>query len=255
MFSTGEDVRERFGTRIVGSTIYVHDEIDSTNLSALRLAKAGAGPGTIVLARTQTAGRGRLGRDWRDTPGGSLLVSVLVAPPALMQWAVTSAAALAVADAIRETLDLPALIKWPNDVMVHDRKVAGILAEGPAGGLVAVGIGVNVAGSSDQMPEDLAQTAGFLSELAGRPLQPGEMLAALAPHLDAHCIALADGGAPALIERIRELNYLAGRRVTVRGAGEEVSGEARGWADTGALIVVDDAGETHQFEAGLVTLS
>jgi len=254
MINTGDDIRARFGTRTMGACVHVHDEIDSTNLAALRLARAGAVEGTLVLARHQTAGRGRLGRGWTDLPGRSLLLTALVAPPTEMQWLVTCAAALALAEGVDEWLDLPALIKWPNDVMVHDRKVAGVLAEGPAAGLMAVGMGVNVAGRAAELPEELRESAGYLSEEAGRELDPEELLGPLLPRLDANCLALKEGRADELLDRVRRLDYLVGRRVTVRGARRELTGEAAGWADSGALLIRDDAGKVYQFEAGDVTV-
>jgi BirA family biotin operon repressor/biotin-[acetyl-CoA-carboxylase] ligase len=256
-------MRERFDTRVIGAALHLHDEIDSTNLEALRLAKAGAPEGTLVVARTQTAGRGRLGRTWADAPGGSLLMTALVAPPSGIEWMVTPAAALAVAEAIRDWLYLPAMIKWPNDVLSDDRKVAGVLAEGSAGavaggpatGLVAVGIGVNVTGDTDGLPEELHGRAGFLSEGADRALDPDDMFAALLPRLDESFLALREGDARRIIARIREMDWLRGRRVTLSGAGENVSGVAEGWTDTGTLILRADDGALTEFAAGVVTVA
>ena len=253
--SDGEDVRERFDTRTIGAALHLHDEIDSTNLEALRLAKAGAPEGTVVVARTQTAGRGRLGRTWADAPGGSLLMTARVAPPSGIEWMVTPAAALAVAEAIRDWLDLPAMIKWPNDVLSDNRKVAGTLAEGSADGLVAVGIGVNVTGDTDDLPQELRGRAGFLSEGAGRALDPDDMFAMLLPRLDESFLALREGDARRIIARIREMDWLRGRRVTLSGAGENVSGVAEGWTDTGTLILRTDDGAFTEFPAGVVTVA
>lgn len=252
--AVGEDVRGRFRTRVIGAALHWHDEIDSTNLEALRLAKAGAPEGTVVVAHTQTAGRGRLGRVWADAPGGSLLMTALVAPPPGIEWMVTPATALAVAEAIRDWLDLPAMIKWPNDVLSDNRKVAGVLAEGSATGLVAVGIGVNVTGEIGDLPEELRERAGFLSEGASRALDPDDMFAALLPRLDESFLALREGDARRIITRIREMDWLRGRRVTLSSAGENVSGVAEGWTDSGALILRTDNGALTEFTAGVVTV-
>ncbi len=252
--SDGEDVRERFGTRTIGAAVHMHDEIDSTNLEALRLAKASAPEGTVVIARTQTAGRGRLGRTWADAPGGSLLMTTLVTSPPGIEWMVTPAAALAVAEAVRDWLDLPAMIKWPNDVLCDNRKIAGILAEGSAVGLVAVGIGVNVTGDTGDLPEDVHGRAGFLSEGAGRALDLGDMFAALLPRLDANFLELQAGDAPEIIARIREMDWLRGKTVTLSSAGKDVSGVAEGWADSGALIICKYDGTFTEIPTGVVTV-
>jgi len=121
-------------------------EVDSTNRYLLDLARAGAPEGTVVVADHQTAGRGRLGRTWEAPPGSGLLVSVLLRPSLAPQrrWLVTAAVALAAADACQAAAGGPRpAIKWPNDLLVEDRKVAGILAESDAGAVV-VGVGINV---------------------------------------------------------------------------------------------------------------
>ncbi len=253
--SDAEDVRERFGTHTIGAALHRHDEIDSTNLEALRLERAGAPEGTVVVAGTQTAGRGSFGRTWTDAPGGSLLMTALVAPPPDIEWMVTPAAALAVAETVRDWLDLPAMIKWPNDVLENNRKIAGILAEGSANGLVAVGIGVNVTGEIGDLPEDIHGRARFLSERAGRALDPDDMFAALLPRLDENFLALQAGDAAGIIARIRKMDWLRGRRVTLESAGETVTGVAAGWTDQGALVMCRDDGTFTELPAGTVTVT
>ncbi len=142
--------------------VEVHEEIDSTNLEALRQAEAGAGEGLVVVAETQTAGRGRLGHTWLDVPGGCLLFSVLLRPPRGAEGLLTAAAALSVAEAVRAELELPAEIKWPNDLMLGGRKFGGVLAESAGGELATVGVGINVIGHPADLPEELRETATFL---------------------------------------------------------------------------------------------
>src|SRR5262249_38957175 len=143
-------------------------ETTSTNDRARDLALAGAPHGTVVTAATQTAGRGRQGRTWTAPAGAALLMSVVVRePPALLSLA----AAVGVAEAVGEE----AGIKWPNDVLLADRKVAGILIEGrPQDRWAVVGIGVNVAVDPRQLPPELRASAGTL----GRPTADVEVLLA-----------------------------------------------------------------------------
>src|ERR1700722_4470317 len=119
-------------------------EVDSTNRYLLDLARAGAPEGVVVVADHQLAGRGRLGRSWEAAPGGALLVSILLRPPLApeQRWRTTAAVALATADACVAHGASGAAVKWPNDILVGDAKLAGILAEAD-GGAVGGGVGIN----------------------------------------------------------------------------------------------------------------
>src|SRR5581483_105763 len=151
-------------------------EIDSTQRLARDLARAGAEEGTCVVAEAQSAGRGRLGRTWHSPPGTNLYCSVVLRPPL---------APAAVPAAVAETTTLSAEIKWPNDVLVGGRKVAGILTELEAElervRFVIVGIGVNL--NTTAFPAELAERATSLALASGRPVDraafTGRLLAAL----------------------------------------------------------------------------
>lgn len=219
-------------------------ELDSTNVRAQALASAGAPHGTLVTAAAQTAGHGRHGRPWVTPPGRALACSlVLRDPPRLLPML----AALAVAE-VAEALDRHgrrAQIKWPNDVLLDGRKVAGILAEGrPQEGWVVLGIGLNVAVAPDDFPPELRTLATSLEA------EPAAIERALALLLDTLGRWLA---APAqeAIAAYRARDALAGRTIGWNGGG---AGEALGIADDGRLRVRDrrtgeelllDAGEVH----------
>src|SRR5438105_4363779 len=155
------------GTRF--GTIEWYREVDSTNVQLLAHARDGAPDGLVMVADAQRAGRGRLGRSWTAPPGGSLLVSVLLRPvlPVELWPLLGSAAAVAAVDAVVIACDLPARVKWPNDVLVRDRKLGGILAEAdPSHETVVVGVGLNVAW--DACPPELQETATAVSLERGR---------------------------------------------------------------------------------------
>ena len=210
----------------------------STNDRARALAQDGAPHGTLVTAAAQDAGRGRQGRTWSAPPRRALLLSlVLRDPPALLPLA----AALAVA----ETAGPEAQIKWPNDVLVADRKVAGILAEGrPHEGWAVLGIGVNVALRVDELPAELHATAGTLG-LTPADLEPTleRLLAALE-----RALALDD---TALLEAYRGRDALRGQEVAWAGG----RGTAGGVDGAGRLVVeLADGGRT-ALSAGEVHLA
>src|SRR5262249_51897851 len=143
-------------------TILRFDSIDSTNLEAMRQAKAGAAEGLCIIAREQTQGRGRLDRSWHSPKDAGLYFSVVLRPFfKLFRWPVISlAAALAVHDALAKVVQLTADIKWPNDIVFGDRKLAGILAETVEtsdGAAVVLGIGINL--TSENFPPRLSKLA------------------------------------------------------------------------------------------------
>jgi len=213
----------------------------STNDRARELAEAGAPHGTLVTAAEQTAGRGRQGRRWSTPAGGTLAMSLILRePPALPPLA----AAVAVADAAGPA----ARIKWPNDVLVDGRKVAGILIEGrPPAGWLVLGIGVNVAVDLTQLPPELAGTAGSL----GRdPRDVESFLADLLAALEARLTQPA----AEVLEAWRARDALLDRPVTYAPPADG-AGIARGVDDDGRLIVETPTGERVALAAGEVHLS
>jgi BirA family transcriptional regulator, biotin operon repressor / biotin---[acetyl-CoA-carboxylase] ligase len=189
----------------------------STNDRARDLAQAGAPHGTLVTAAEQTAGRGRQGRTWTAPPGSALLLSVVLRdPPALLP--------LAAALAVSEVAESGAQIKWPNDVLLDDRKVAGILAEGrPQDGWAVLGIGLNVALRIEDLPPELHDTAGTLG------LEPADLEPTLERLLAALERTLALDEAT-LLEAYRARDALRGREVswaTGRGRAAGIDGEGR----------------------------
>jgi BirA family biotin operon repressor/biotin-[acetyl-CoA-carboxylase] ligase len=226
---------------MIGSP-HVHYRItDSTNARVRELAAAGAPHGTVVTAEAQTAGRGRQGRTWSAAPGEALLVSALVRGVEPGAALLPLAAAVAVCQAVAP---IEAAIKWPNDVWIERRKVAGILLEGrPQEGWAVVGIGLNV--RTREFPEELRETATSLA-LAGADLSVADVLGALLPKLERWL-----GAPPAeVLQAWRARDALRGERVRW-GTGE---GTAAGIADGGALIVRTDAGARVELDAGEVHL-
>lgn len=210
----------------------------STNDRARALAQAGAPHGTLVTAGEQHRGRGRQGRTWSAPPGQALLMSlVLRGEHSLLPLA----AAVGVAGVCGDGAE----IKWPNDVLLDGRKVAGILAEGrPQAGWVVLGIGLNVAVRLDDLPPELRDTAGTLG-LASTDVEP--VLAGLLSALDA-ALALP---IEALLDAYRERDALRGRPVSWSGG----SGTAAGIDADGRLLVDGDDGERAVLDAGEVHLS
>ncbi|HLY49322.1 MAG TPA: biotin--[acetyl-CoA-carboxylase] ligase [Solirubrobacteraceae bacterium] len=199
--------------------------VDSTNARARSLAERGAPHGAMVTARAQSAGRGRQGRTWSAPPGQALLCSVIVRdPPRLLP--------LAAGIAVAEEVGSHALVKWPNDVLLEGRKVAGILVEGrPQEGWSVLGIGLNVAVRVDELPRDVAERAASMGR-SPRELEP--TLERLLGRLETWLAAPRE----TLLDRLRDRDALLGHRVRWYGG----SGEAAGIDSAGRLVVVTDAG-------------
>ena len=211
--------------------------IGSTNARARELAEAGAPHGTAVTAGEQTAGRGRQGRGWSTPPGSALAVSLVIRDPDPL---LSLRAGLAVAD----LAGAAARVKWPNDVLVDGRKVAGVLVEGrPQEGWAVLGIGVNAALDLSVLPEEVRATAGTLG------LDPRELPRALEVLLAALEARLAEPP-DATLAALRERDALAGRPVRWEG-GE---GEGAGIAADGGLLVRGAGGTVHTLAAGEVHL-
>jgi BirA family biotin operon repressor/biotin-[acetyl-CoA-carboxylase] ligase len=224
---------------MIGSPHVHHRVTDSTNARARALAAAGAPHGTLVTADTQTAGRGRQGRTWTAASGDALLMSLIVRDVSPL---IPLAAAVAVCEALAP---IDAAIKWPNDVWVERRKVAGILLEGrPQEGWAVVGIGLNV--RTREFPEELRETATSLA-LAGVDSTVAETREAVLPALDRWLTTPA----PQVLGAWRERDALSGEGVRW---GEDSEGVAAGISDAGALLVDTPAGDRVELDAGEVHL-
>ena len=222
---------------MIGSPRVHHRLTDSTNERARELAAAGAPHGTLVTADEQSVGRGRQGRAWTAPPKSAVLMSVVLRK-------LSETLPLAAAVAVCEALPLDARIKWPNDVWIEGRKVAGILVEArPQEGWAVLGIGLNV--SVETFPPPLDETATSL-RLAGAALAADEALSALLAALDRWLARPPDE----VLAAWRSRDALLGR--PVRWANGSKEGVAAGVADSGALLVDTadgrvslDAGEVH----------
>jgi BirA family transcriptional regulator, biotin operon repressor / biotin---[acetyl-CoA-carboxylase] ligase len=256
-------------------------ETGSTNSDALALARDGAAEGIVVVADHQTAGRGRRARTWVAPRDGSLLLSLLLRPPAGVAGAATMAVAVALAEAVEAVAGVTAGLKWPNDLVVapapgtggDDRKLAGILAEAdwPAGttisggyraprpwerAVVVVGVGINVSwpapGALGPELADVAATAAALNWV-GPAVDRVDLLVAFLRRLDDRYGALVGegaGGAAAVVAEWRRRSATLGRRVRVDLGADDVEGTAVDVTAEGHLVVETDGGERRTLAVG-----
>lgn len=232
------------------------DSVSSTNDVARELAAAGASEGLCVIAREQTAGRGRQGRSWSSPPDEGLYLSLILRPEvnASQSAMITLAAAVAVAETLRLDFQADADIKWPNDVLVRGRKICGILVEAAIEGnrlqYAVMGIGVNIAQSSFLDP--ISEGATSLLIETGQRISPEDFLAAMLPRLeDWHAAAVSRPDQ--VLARWEELSSSCHDcLVRVESSDGSVEGVTRGLTATGALIVELATGERREIVSGEV---
>lgn len=243
---------------MLGSTILRLDSVASTNDVARDMAASGSPEGTCVLAREQTAGRGRQGRTWASPPGKGLYVSVILRPTirAAQSPVLTLAAAVAVAETLKLDFEVTADIKWPNDVMASGRKICGILVESAIERdrvqYAAMGIGLNVA--QREFPDEVSAVATSLLIETGRSLAPDDVLNPLLERLTRwYEIAVTEPSK--MLVRWEELSsYARGCAVRVESSDWSIEGVTRGLASTGALRVELANGEIREVFSGEVSL-
>jgi BirA family transcriptional regulator, biotin operon repressor / biotin---[acetyl-CoA-carboxylase] ligase len=231
--------------------VFYFATIDSTMLEAARLAEAGGVHGAVVVADEQTAGQGRHGHRWHSEPNFGLYVSIVLRPvmPADSLPVLTLALGLAAADAIAETAGLTCDLRWPNDVMLEGRKVAGILVQLLDSAAIA-GIGVNV--NHAEFPAEIAADATSLRIVSNRTHSREQLLMALLGAADRYCGLLAGphGKERILMEFSRRSSYARNRRVKVDQGASVLEGITAGLDPSGFLIVRRDDGSKELVLAG-----
>jgi BirA family biotin operon repressor/biotin-[acetyl-CoA-carboxylase] ligase len=241
-------------THLIGRKLFCYPSLTSTMDEAERLAKEGTPEGTVVIAEEQTAGRGRLGREWLS-PKGNIALSIVLYPSLEQLTALNMIASLAVAHSIEKVAGLKAEVKWPNDVLINGRKVSGILVESALRGKVVdwavVGIGVNIDLPSTSSP-GAAIEATSLSQEVGQKGSPQEVLKTLLSEIERLYLAWQNG--EPVYEEWREKLSTIGKEVRVRWGDEVVEGYAESVDERGQLILRRRDGSIIEIPAGEVTL-
>ena len=247
-------VRQGLFTRIIGRRLLYYPDLSSTMDEAGKLGEGDAEEGAVVVAETQTAGRGRQGRNWVSQPG-NLLVSVLFRPTLEALRFISIIGGVAAARAVRKVTGLEPQIKWPNDLLIQGRKVAGILAESAIAGdtvwYAVLGVGMNVSLNTDQT-EEIASFATSVNAAAGKVVPREDLLRQFLMDLDALYLALGQDQSP--IEEWQGLLSTTGQRLEATWGNESFIGVAEGTDPMGNLLLRQDDGSLLTLTAGDVTL-
>ena len=256
-----DDLLARLGkTRVIGRDIQVFEQTTSTNDAVERLARDGVKEGAVVFAESQTKGRGRLGRKWISPGRKGLWFSVLLRPNLRPQEAtqLTVASATALRRAIQFTTRLQPEIKWPNDILIEGKKVAGILTELSAEvdcvKHIILGIGVDVNLDAGELPVELRKTATSLKMETGGMVSRAELAVAILRELDFDYARICGGAFPAVADEWESGCVTIGKNVTVHIGDRKIRGRAESLDDDGALRLRTEHGHLERIIGGDVTL-
>jgi BirA family biotin operon repressor/biotin-[acetyl-CoA-carboxylase] ligase len=251
-------IRPELGENQIGHRIVHYFRTDSTNNVALELAAQGAEHGTVVVAEEQTAGRGRLGRDWYSEKSSGIYASIILRPPLAPAAAsvLTLLAGVAVHQAVRSTTGLPVDIRWPNDLLINGKKVCGILTEMSAEldrlHAVVLGIGLNV--NHREMPANLKQIATSLRMEGRKIYSRAQILAALLKELEKKYRLLLDAGSAAIAQAwAAASSYAEGKRIRVLSGSDEFAATTAGLEPNGALRIRREDGREESLVSGEIT--
>jgi BirA family biotin operon repressor/biotin-[acetyl-CoA-carboxylase] ligase len=253
------EIRNKIHTRSFGQELIFFDSIDSTNRAAKKFAADGAPDGSVILAAEQTEGAGRQGREWISEPGKDLTFSVIVRPGiAPSRLGILSLyASVSVSAAVEKVTGAECSCKWPNDVFLSGRKVAGILSESvfSGGDLLAVIIGIGLNVNRRKFPGELETSATSMSLATGRSFDLGDTLSVLLAELESRYRFAPAGDQTeediygGIIADWTERNSVLGKPIVVEQGELKITGTARSVAEDGSLIV-ESSGGTHRVVAG-----
>lgn len=250
-------IKEQLTSVVIGSNIIYHDTTASTNADAFRLAEEGAREGTTVVADSQNNGKGRLGRIWSSPPGVNLYCSIILRPQIMPFEApqLTFLSAVAVARAIELTTTLQPKIKWPNDILLNDCKIAGLLnemsAETDGVKFVVLGIGVNLNMTEEQFPHDLRTPATSLFIEQHKPVQRAQFTAIMLNELDRLYTDFKRFGFEPVREEWQARSAANGRQVEITDGGQgRIRGDFAGIDESGSMLVRLDNGIVERIYSG-----
>jgi BirA family transcriptional regulator, biotin operon repressor / biotin---[acetyl-CoA-carboxylase] ligase len=251
---------ERRAPGTIGWRIHYFEQAGSTQDVAAKLAAAGADHGTVVIAETQGAGRGRMGRRWHSPAGANLYATTILRPkiPIAEVATISLVAGVAAAEALETVAPGIVALKWPNDVWLSGKKAGGIISEAVSDAdqrlaCVLLGIGLNLNLSADQLPDDLRDRATSVLIATGKRCDRPALAAALFANLDRRYTEFESTGFDSIRAAWERYSALTGKRVTVINGDTRKSGIVRGIDSHGALIL-DTGGELKHILAGDVTL-
>ena len=246
------EVSHGLNTKFIGNKIHYFESIDSTMNAAAQLGLQGAGEGALILAESQAKGRGRLGRTWFSPKHKGIYFSLILRPKILPSQApvLTLLAAVSICEAIKETTGLGPEIKWPNDILLGNKKLGGILTELSAEtdkvNFVVIGAGLNI----NNPKKELISGSTSLKEHKKENINRIQLLQAVLRRIEENYLIFGKKGSASIIEKWRECSITLGRRVKVYCQKEHIEGEAMDIDSDGGLLVRKDSGLIRKVMSG-----
>ena len=238
-----EQISKSLTTRWLGRTVHFYKEVDSTNVTAMDLAQKDAPEGTVVLAEEQLHGRGRGDRSWHSPAGVGIYCSIVLRPELSLAktMLLTLMTAVAIARAVALETDLSPRIKWPNDILINDKKIVGILLESKVGATgvehAIIGFGINVNHTPADLPQELLLAASSLFIELGEPVDRSKLLTKILAEVEDLYERLQQGDLAIIHKEWRRFSATLGRHVRILQRGELTEGIAVDVTEEGALLV------------------
>ncbi len=254
------EILDGLQTKVLGKTdIVCLQSVDSTNTIAKELALDHAPEGTLVVAETQTAGRGRKGRSWLSPEADGIYASLILRPaiePA-DAFKFTLIAGVATAEAILAETNIPVCIKWPNDILTDGKKIAGILAEismeTDMVDYIILGLGMNINTPPESFAPELKEIASSLLIAAGQPFSRLRLIRSFLLQMETYYNMFTEQGFSSILERWKALSNTVGREISVDVIGKTHRGLVKDIDHDGRLILEDPSGKSHHLISGDVT--
>ena len=257
---SASEIKRGINTKTIGREVQVFNAVVSTNDIAMEMGARGMQEGLVIVAESQSHGRGRLGRTWISPGNVNIYASILFRPELSPVYAptLTMMASLATASAISKTTGLEAKIKWPNDILIGSKKVSGILTEMNAEeemiNYVVVGIGINVNMREGDLPDGLRIPATSLMECIGEKVDRTALLKQLIETIDSDYDGLKNKGIMSVVKRWRENCITLNKKVKATLPGEVITGVAEDVTQQGGLVIKMAEGHTKVIYAGDITI-
>lgn len=256
---TDIEIQHHLRTKEIGRVVHAYNSLKSTNDLAAQMAESGSPEGTLIVAETQTRGRGRLGRVWYSPPGTGIYLSIILRPtfPPESAPGLSVMTALALAETINEYCPGETYLKWPNDVLIGRRKTAGILTELSADrgkiNHVIVGVGINVNQGVGHFPEEIRGQATSVRRATKRKVRRVDLLVAFLKQFEKEYSVYQIAGLKKACPRLKKFSSLLGKEVAVRSGRTRTNGLATDIDASGRLILETKAGKV-TISAGEVTI-
>jgi BirA family biotin operon repressor/biotin-[acetyl-CoA-carboxylase] ligase len=254
------EIQSNLHTRYIGKQIYYYDWVNSTNSVAKNFIKdkeMNLQEGTVVIANEQSAGRGRLGRTWHS-PHGGVWVSIVLFPdlePAYISK-ITLMTAVVLIQSLKSLFDIPVLIKWPNDIIIEEKKLCGILTEMSAESdrinYVVVGIGVNANIAREQFSEEIRSRSASLQEKIGKQISKTSLVRLMLENFEKQYDLLKRKQFVTILKEWKLNAHTLGKKITVESAGQKIFGEAVDITTEGALVIKTEDGKKVHILSGTV---